>query len=62
MALMKIYTAEYTDKNGTVQYVFTFEAMNPKEAKYKAIRHKMYALPYPGSGRLKTVIKLTGKQ
>jgi hypothetical protein len=60
MALMKIYTAEYTDKDGIVQYDFTFEAMNPKEAKYKAIRHKMYALPYPGSGRLKTIIKLTG--
>jgi hypothetical protein len=40
MELMKIYTAEYTDKNGTVQYVFTFEAMNPHEAKYLAIRHK----------------------
>ena len=61
MARMKIYTVEYTDKDGIVQYDYTFQAINSKEAKQKAHHYKIYGLPYPGPGKLKTIINLTGK-
>ena len=61
MARMKIYTAEYLGKDGTVLYDYTFQALTQKEAMQKTYHYKMYGLPYPGSDRLKTVIKLTGK-
>jgi len=61
MARMKIYTVDYTDKDGIVQYDYTFQAINSKEAKQKAHYYKIYGLPYPGPGKLKTIINLTGK-
>jgi hypothetical protein len=33
MVRMKIYTAEYIDTQGVVRHDFTFQAMNPKEAR-----------------------------
>jgi len=61
MSRIKIYKIEFFDENGTVQESITFEALNHKEAERKAQHYKRYGLPYPGSGRLRTVIKLTGK-
>ena len=61
MARIKIYTAEYVDKDGSIRYEHEFKALTHKEAEREASHYKIYGLPYPGSGRLKTVIKLTGK-
>jgi hypothetical protein len=48
------YIAEYIDKAGHVIYETEILAKNMVEAKRKAIHYKMYALPYPGPGKLKT--------
>jgi hypothetical protein len=61
MARLRIYKIEYIDHEGTVQENITFEALNKKEAMQKAHHYKQYGMPYPGSGRLRIVIKLTGK-
>lgn len=42
MARMKIYTVEYINKDGIVQYDYTFQAINSKEAKQKAHHYKIY--------------------
>ena len=51
---LNTYIAEYIDKESRVQYETEILAKNMSEARRKAIHYKMYSLPYPGPGKLKT--------
>jgi hypothetical protein len=60
MPRLRIYKAEFLDKEGKVLYDTTFQAMTQKEGMQKAFDYKFYKLPY-GSGKLKTVLTIIGK-
>lgn len=55
MARIRIYKAEFVDKEGKVLYDTTFQAMTQKEGMQKAFGYNFYKLPPYGSGKLKTV-------
>jgi hypothetical protein len=60
MARIRIYKAEFVDREGKALYDTTIQALTQKEAMQKAFDYKFYKLPY-SSGKLKTVLTIIGK-